>query len=462
MPEISQPDHSGASTEQRFSAEDLARRTVERRAVEAAIWGMPLVNTDAMRQAYFRDAGANYNDICFFSKPADWRYQVTTPNASTNYVYFNFNLKDGPIVVEIPAAVGAGLLGSMIDAWDVAMSDIGPAGEDQGEGGKYLLLPPAFQGDPAPGYIPLRSTTNNGYALYRAIPAGPTEADVAAALALVKTLRAYPLAQAANPPEQRFIDIHGKTFDGVPSFDEYFFESLNRMVQEEPVLPRDVVAMGMLKSIGIEKSKDFKPDPSTLSVLRSAAQEAHAEFVESLTSYSNPWWPDRRWSPPDATGMRTGFTYLTDEMLDVDNRGFANFAAFAMPKKTGKSLVYLFTFLDSGGERLSGERRYSVHVPASVPAKQYWSMIVYDVNTAAFIREAPVVTLDSYNQAMERNADGSVDIYFGPDAPAGKQANWIFTAPGRAFFPAMRFYDPDTPLLEKTWKLGDLQRLGPG
>jgi hypothetical protein len=175
---------------QTFSAQDLARRTVERRAVEAVIWGVPLVNTDAMRQAYFRDVGAKYNDICYFSKPAEWRFQVTTPNASTNYVYFNFNLKDGPVVVEVPAAVGAGLLGSMVDAWDVAMTDIGPAGADQGKGGKYLLLPPGYTGDVPSGYFAFRSPTYNGYALYRAIRAGDSEAEVAAALALVKKLRA--------------------------------------------------------------------------------------------------------------------------------------------------------------------------------------------------------------------------------------------------------------------------------
>jgi hypothetical protein len=444
---------------QNFSADDLARRTIERRAVEAAIWGMPLVNTDAMRQAYFRDVGAKYNDICYFSKPADWRFQVTTPNASTNYVYFNFNLKDGPVVVEIPAAVGAGLLGSMVNAWDEPMADIGPAGEDQGKGGKYLLLPPDFKGEPPPGFFALRFSTYNGYALYRAIPAGSTDADVAASLALVKKLRVYPLSAQANPPEQRFFDIHGKTFDGIPNFDERFFESLNRMVQEEPVQARDLVAMGMLKSIGIEKGKEFKPDAATQQIQKAGVQEAQAQFVVGLTSYSQPWWPDRGWSPPDPRGVKTGFTYQTADALDVDPRGWANFAAFAMPKKTGQSLVYLFTFRDGSGERLSGERAYTLRVPANVPAKQYWSMIVYDVPTAAFIREAPAITLDSYNQAMKRNADGSVDIYFGPKAPAGKEANWIYTAPGRAFFPAMRFYDPDKPLFDKTWKLPDLQKV---
>src|SRR6195952_1989864 len=150
---------------QDFSTEDLARRTVERRAVEAVIWGMPLVNTDAMRQAYFRDVGATYNDICFFSKPADWRFQVTTPNASTNYVYFNFNLKDGPVVFQIPAAVGAGLLGSVLDAWYITTAGVGPEDENKGKAAKYLLLPPDFRGRVPAGFIAVRVPTYNGYAL---------------------------------------------------------------------------------------------------------------------------------------------------------------------------------------------------------------------------------------------------------------------------------------------------------
>lgn len=150
--------------------------------------------------------------------------------------------------------------------------------------------------------------------------------------------------------------------------------------------------VGMLKSIGIEKGKDFKPDAAKQSILKSAVQEAQAQFIELLTSYSQPWWPDRSWSSPDPRGVKTGFTFQKADALDVDVRGFANYAAFALPKKTGEILVYLFTFRDSRGDWLSGERTYTLRVPANVPAKQYWSMIVYDVHTAAFIREAPVIT----------------------------------------------------------------------
>jgi hypothetical protein len=444
-----------------FTSSELAERAIHRRAVEAVIWGMPLVNTDAMRQAYFRDVGAKYNDICFFSKPADWRFQVTTPNASTNYVYFNFNLKDGPTVLEVPAALGAGLLGSLIDAWDVTQAGIGPEDENHGKAAKYLLLPPDFSSTEHTGFISVRFQTYNGYSLIRAIPAGSTQADVAASLALVKKLRVYPLAQAANPSEQRFIDIHGKTFDGVASFDESFFESLARMVQEEPVQPRDLVAMGMLKSIGIEKGKQFKPDLATQRILKEAAQETLGAFVDGMRSFGERWWVDGHWCLPDTRGVKTNFSYETTDVLDVDARGLSNFAAFGFPKRVGEggSIAYIIAFHDHRGEPLSGERGYILRVPANVPAKQYWSVIAYDSHTNAFVRESPLVTLDSYNQTMKKNADGSVDIHFGPKAPAGKESNWIYTAPGRGWFAGFRLYDPDKKFFDQSWKLADIEKV---
>jgi hypothetical protein len=251
------------STTSTASAADIARRTHQRRAVEAAIWGMPMVSVDAMRQAYFRDAGAKYNDIIYFSKPADWKFQFTTPNASTHYVYFNFNLKDGPIVLDIPPTVGVGLFGSIVDAWQVPVADVGTAGEDKGKGGKYLLLPPSDKQSVPPGYFPLQFQTVNGYALLRAIPAGSSEEDQAKAIDLVKKIRLYSLAQATNPPNQSYIDISGKLLDGVVAFDETFYERLTKMVNEEPVQTRDLVAMGQLRSIGIEKGKGFTPDDAT-------------------------------------------------------------------------------------------------------------------------------------------------------------------------------------------------------
>jgi hypothetical protein len=267
----------------------------------------------------------------YFSKPADWRFQFTTPNASTHYVYFNFNLKDGPVVLDVPPAVGAGFFGSLVDAWEVPLTDVGASGDDKGKGGKNLLVPPNFKQDIPAGYFPVHFQTVNGYALLRAIPAGSSGADRDRAIALVKKLRLYSLALSANPPRQNYIDVSGKLLDGVVAFDETFYERLAKMVNEEPVLTRDLEAMGQIRSIGIEKGKQFKPDDATKAVLRQAATEAPEGFMIAVRG-GEPWWPASQWKLPESIGTKTGFSFLTDDALYIDNRGMIFFLAFAAPK----------------------------------------------------------------------------------------------------------------------------------
>jgi hypothetical protein len=163
-----------------FSSEEITQRTIQRRAVEAAIWGMPIVNFDAMRQAFFRDAKAAYSDLMFWSKPGSWKLQCLTPNTSVRYVFsfINTNLA-GAVVVELPATGDAALVDTIIDAWQVPLTDVGIAGEDQGKGGKYLLLPPDYQGDVPPGYIAVSMKTYNGFVGLRVIIKSEDEASVA-------------------------------------------------------------------------------------------------------------------------------------------------------------------------------------------------------------------------------------------------------------------------------------------
>lgn len=446
---------------QTFSSEELRCRTLERRAVEAAIWGMPIVSVHAMREAFFRDAKAKYNDIVFWSKPSDWQNQTTTPNASARYVYFNFNtLPDGPVVLEIPAAVGAGLFGTLLDAWQVPLADVGPAGEDLGRGGKYLLLPPDFKGDTPAGYIVVHSQTYNGYALFRAIPKTSSYEDVAGAIALVKQLRLYPLSKADAPPEQRFIDMAGRMFDGIVGMDESFYANLAKMVNEEPILEKDRTLMGMLRELGLEKGKSFDPDAAAQAGLKNGIREAHAWLKDRLLTYGTSYWPDSRWQIPALpVAVETAFSFERPSYLDVDARGIGYFSYYAPPKKLGEATFYLGTFKDAKGDLLRGDDNYKLHVPPNVPAKQFWALTLYDRETCGFIREMPRAGVDSYDQKMQRNADGSVDIYIGAKAPAGKEANWVQTVPGRGWFPFFRFYGPDKPLVDKTWKLPDIEKV---
>ncbi len=437
--------------------EDLDRRAFERRAVEAAVWGMPLVSVDAMRQAFFH-AGARYGDVLYFTRPADWKFQTPTPNASSLYVYLNFNLKEGPVVLDFPAAIGAGLFGSLSDAWEAPLAEMGPEGDDQGNGGRYLLIPPDFKGEVPKGHYPVRSPTYNGYGLFRAIPATSSEEDVAKAVTLSRKVRVYPLARAAEPPATRVIDITGKLFEGIPRYDETFYDSLARMVGEEPVQIRDFVAMAQLRTLGMEKGKPFKPDRGKREILRKAIAEAHAGFMQRAAA-GNPWWPKSRWIIPASLGPRTFFSYLLPDRLEIDERAMTFFLGYAAPRRLGRATFTLASFRDTAGTAFRGERTYRLRVPANVPAKQFWAVTVYDMATAGFIRESPRVSLDSYDHKAQRNGDGSLDVYFGPKPPPGKEANWIYTAPGKPWFTFFRMYGPGNAVFEKSWKLGDIEEM---
>src|SRR5688572_2472271 len=398
----------------RLNPEQLAQRTIERRAVEAAIWGMPIVSFDAMRQAFLQHA--RYGDILYLSSAADWKFQITTPNASSLYVYFNFNLKDGPVVLEFPPAVGAGLFGTILDAWQTPLADVGPEGDDEGNGGKYLLIPPDYEAEIPRGYLAVSSQTYNGYALFRAIPATQSDSDVAKAIQLVKQLRLYPLSAADRPHRQRHIDISGKLFDGIVRYDETFYESLAAMVSEEPVLARDLAIMGQLQSLGIGQDKPFKPGPKMKPILRTALAEAHAGFME-WTRRIEPYWPGSQWGLHSHVASQTHFSFLTPNRLAVDDRGGVYFFACAPPRLLGAATFYLSTATDSKGNRLNGGKTYRLHIPPNPPVKQYWAVNVYDLTTAGFIINSPTLCIDSYKPHTERNTDGSVDVYFSSRMP---------------------------------------------
>ena len=250
--------------------------------MDAVIWGVPAVTLDMMRQAYFRDAKASYNDIVWWPKGAGWKNQSLDVDTSVRYLYIFSNTKnDGPIVLDVPPAVaGAKFLGTIMDTWQVPLVDVGV----EGKGGKYLILPPDYKGDVPAGYIPLRPKTYNSYMLIRSILATRSEADVRAGDALVKQVRIYPLSKAGNPPEPRFIDMTDKLYNAVVPYDDSFYVSLARVINEEPVQSRDLEMLGMLLPLGIEKGKEFKPDPATRTQLKAAAAEAHAWLIEGIIS----------------------------------------------------------------------------------------------------------------------------------------------------------------------------------
>ena len=351
---------------------ELASRTVYRRAVDAVIWGLPLVGEDTVKQAYFRDGKANYNDIVWWPKGGGWKNQSPTPNVNTRYMYFFINTKqDGPVVVELPPAVpGASFYGTIEDAWYVPLVDIG----FEGKGGKYLVLPPDYKGKVPAGYTVVRPKTYNTMTLLRSILASLSEKDVQAGNALVQQVKIYPLAKAGNPPAQRLLDMTDVMYNGLVKYDETFFTSLARVLNEETVQPRDLQMMGMLLPLGIEKGKEFKPDAATVAQLKSAATEAHAWLMEKAATDNTPWWPGSQWViPTPPITMPTEFKWQMPNYFGVDARAIALSQYFCPTAKLGTGSFYFGTFHDHSGNPLQGGNNYRLHVPANVPVREFWS-----------------------------------------------------------------------------------------
>jgi hypothetical protein len=453
---------SAAAAKSTFSSAELTARTVHRRAVEAAIWGMPIVNFDLMYQAMARINGS-FNQIVYWSRLPDWKNQTLTPNPDSIYLIPFINTKDaGPVVLEIPPADDGTIVGSVMDCWQAAIEDVGPAGVDKGSGGKYLILPPNYKEKVSDDYIAMPSGNYQGYALLRSILKSGSEADVAKAVAYSMRIKLYPLSQAANPAPTNFVDAIDTLFDANIPYDVRLYQSLSRMVQYEPWLLRDKAMIDQLTSIGIEKGKPFEPDSKTQEILKDAAREVH-EWIDLWyeTVFSPPYYEGTRWAVPILHEVMTGLatSFANPDTYPVDGRGLTYSYAFFSPKHPGGGQFYLMAIKDKQGGALDGYNTYRLTVPANAPVKQYWSATAYDRATHGFIRDMKKLSRSSQTQNLVKNADGSVDVYFGPKAPAGKDSNWVPTDPKGKFEVIFRLYGPEKALFDKTWKLPDIQKI---
>ncbi len=455
---------SGAAAEDgaRTSA-NLDARVAEQRAFETAVWGMPAVNYDLMRQEA-KKAGIQENQVLYWSKPLDWHNQTLTPNPDTLYFMTFLNTKEGPIVVEIPPASDAGSLNAnFVDVWQMPLEDAGLHGFDKGAGAKLLVLPPGYEGKVPDGYTVLRPATYGSYALMRVSLKSHDPADVIKSVAYGLRIKVYPLALAATAPGTRFTDVDGRLFDSTIRYDASFFENLNRVVQEEPWLDRDRAMIDQLRSIGIEKGKPFSPDDATKPALEAGIGQARDWLAARYDAGLPPFWEGSRWTypaPPDLIeAMQDG--YADPNIYPVDSRGLVYSYAYIGIKRLGAGQFYLISIKDKDGESYDGAKSYRLRVPAGVPVEQYWSLTAYDRETHALIRNMDRASRASNNAELAKNEDGSVDIYLGPKAPEGKAANWIPTDPARKFELMFRLYGPKQELFDKTWRLPDVEEVAP-
>jgi hypothetical protein len=416
-----------------------------------------------MYQAMARETGGRFNEIVYWSRLPDWKNQTLTPNPDAIYLMPFFNTKDvGPVVLEIPAADEGSITGSVMDCWQTAIEDVGPAGVDKGKGGKYLILPPGYTDRVEAGYIPMPSGNNAGYALLRSILKSGSDADIAKAVGYAKRIKLYPLSAAANPPQTKFLDAIDVVFDCTIPYDLRFFQSLDHMVQTEPWLTRDKVMIDHLKTIGIEKGKAFNPDTAAQEVLNDAILEARAWMqVRYEDVFRPPFYEGTHWALPASSELvqEIGKNFTGSDSYPVDSRGLAYSYAFFSAKHLGQGQFYLMTIKDNAGQPFDGKATYRLRVPAHAPVKQYWSATAYDRATHALIRNQSRSSRSSQNPGLQKNDDGSLDIFFAPTAPPNRESNWVPVSESGQFEVLFRLYGPEKALFDKTWKLPDIEKV---
>jgi hypothetical protein len=288
---------------------------------------------------------------------------------------------------------------------------------------------------------------------------GATEAE---AYAYSKTLKMYPLSDAANPPPTRFVDGRPYPLPTLPFYDIRALKDIYDIVSVEPVQPRDKVMMGMLATIGSEPGKPFNPPEKYKAAMEKGIVDAYyyMQNLDTKLFASSLYWPERHWSFVMVPDAQHGFDFVSNDAVEIDKRAAAWFFFTFYPKVLTEhaGTVYLAPIADSAGRPLQAGKSYKLRVPQDIPAKQFWSLTVYDRATWAFVKN-PLdrAGLGSFNKdTMKVNADGSVDLYFGPNAPAGLDSNWIPTM-GKEPYLWLRLYAPEDAFWKKAFKMPDVE-----
>jgi hypothetical protein len=426
------------------------------RGVQAYLTALPAVSIEGARRGVTGFGPVNQTALVA-EQLLDSKSLFLTANTTTPYTVLYLDTKNGPLVLEIPSQV----LGPIDDAWFRWVSDVGFTGPDGGRGGKYLLLPPGYTGAVPAGYFVARSHTFGNLLFFRTfLKDGDPKPGVDN---VKKSLRVYPLSQAANPPEMKFVDISGKAFNTIGPGDYSAFEYLNRTVQDEPSDALDPYTLGVFAAIGIEKGKPFTPDDRLKKILIDAAAVGDAT-ARTLTYQSRIkdayFYPNSAWITPFIGGS---YKFEQNGVLNLDAKDLFFFYATGVTpamteKMIGKGSQYAGAFVDAKGNPLDGGKTYRLHMPPNIPAEEFWSFTVYDNQTRSMLQtDQQFPAVGSLTKGLLVNADGSVDVYFGPKAPAGKENNWVQTIPGKGWSTLRRLYSPLEPWFNKTWRPGEIE-----
>ena len=444
----------GDTTEKVYDFVDRAR------AVEVFINMTPAVSMYNIRKGQRNLGHTKSNQIVIAEDMGDSKPLVLTWNNTSLYTWGFLDLKkDGPTVIEIPPDV----LGILDDMFFRYITDMGAAGPDKGKGGKYLILPPGYEGDVPSGYYVFESKT---YGVWNFMRGYVRDSVKDAADNIKKNLKVYPLAMKDNPPKMEFLNMSGRgDYQTIAPNDFSFYEDVNALVQEEADGWADAELLGQIRAIGIVKGKPFAPDERMKKILVDAVAIGNA-YARANTVHprdSGQWiYPGSKSEWVMAFPEKNAF-FLKDGARRMDARLWMHYNAVCVTPamaltKPGAGSDYQIAGLDSESRPLDGAKTYKLHLPPNFPVKDNWSVTIYDPQTRSMLQtDQKFAGINSLSGKVQENKDGSIDVYFAPKAVKGFEENWIQTIPGKSWFIILRAYGPLQPWLDKTWRPGELE-----
>ena len=431
------------------------------RATQAYIDVLPFVTMQDVHEAFLKVGAGTVNTIGVLSKPLASNVCVFTGNASVIYSINTFVFDGKPIVFEVPAGAVAGMFNN---AWQQPIADMGIPAADKGKGGKYLLVPPHYEGELPEGYFIVKSDTNQILWLLRAFETPNQTKEQASAL--LRTIKLYELGTDPKTVEMEVVDYSTNPFDSCMKDESDYFAKLQRgMNLESGGRIQDKMLTSKLKTLGIEFGKDYSGDERMDAILARAMVTGKA--MTKNMSFENRDEVGRQWEDRSYFRMITGLDARmeNEDTIEIDRRAAYTYKAATLSdgmvvEMRNKGSKYLYTNKDASGATFNGSSSYSLHVDADTPAANFWELTVYDTVTRSMIANGTDVVGRSSNNDLAYNADGSVDLVMSPTKPANNSVNWIKTNPNEEFFIFFRVYSPTEAYYDGSWKLDEIVNTG--
>ena len=264
-----------------------------------------------------------------------------------------------------------------------------------------------------------------------------------------------------NGSGQVFNTIHANTFE--------FYEELHRVIDREPVEIIDPETRGLIASIGIRKGKPFEPDQRTARNPRRRRRRGQRHGPHLVL-------PDQRRRTTSSTKAATGSaasSVATTSSCWTESGGERNLdartALFYMAtlntpamtmKMVGAGSQYAWGDRDSSGNYLDGAKSYRLTLPPNVPAKNFWSVVVYDPQTRSELQTGqPYPEQEQPDRRPRRKLRWFDRPVLRPEAPEGFESNWTQTVPGKGWFTLLRLYGPLEPWFDQTWRPGEFEMI---